>query len=297
MTNSCRSKDPGLELISVQELPRFPSASAVEYMDGKIFLFGDDAPYLLILDTDYRPLDTVQYINDTAYRVPKEYKADVEATAVLLSNHEKHLYALGSFATEQRRRIFSFPLNDLHAFSNLTDSLLLQNLKALPEVNIEGLAFVKSRLVLANRANTTHTMNRLLVLNNIFLEHLSAQRNIIDLDLNTKKVIGLSGLYYIMEKDVLLFTASDEDTPSATQDGIINDSYIGWLNGFSKKMNLKTIYPDRLINLTQISDDFKKQKIESVCLEKINNDTAMLHLAADNDNGQSRLFKMYLRFK
>jgi hypothetical protein len=57
------------------------------------------------------------------------------------------------------------------------------------------------------------------------------------------------------------------------------------------------VQPDWMINLSSVSEEFKKQKIESVCVEKMANSEAILHLAADNDNGESRLFKMKSRFE
>jgi hypothetical protein len=296
--NSCKPKKPGLELLAVKKFSSFPSASAIEYNDGKIFLFGDDASYLLILDTGYRQLDTVHYISDTAYRIAKQTKPDIEAATLLQNNNETYLYAIGSFSTVQRRKIFIFHLSNIHSFSILNDSLLFQNLKALPEINTEGLAIVKSKLVLANRANTTHKTNKLVVMNNVFSgKNTSPQATIIDLVLNGKNVIGLSGLHYVEENDILLFTASEENTPSATQDGAIGESYLGCIKGFSKKINQKSVQPDWMINLSNVSEEFKKQKIESVCVEKMANSEAILHLAADNDNGESRLFKMKSRFE
>jgi hypothetical protein len=298
LTNSCGQKNPAIELIAIKELPGFPSASAIEVNDGSIFLFGDDASYLLILDTSYRQLDTVQYISDPVLRLPKNIKPDIEASTLLPIDREKYLCAVGSFATEQRRKILAFPLNNLHAFTSLTDSLLLQVLNGLPEINIEGFTVVRSKLVFANRANTTNKTNKLIVINNIFGNRETVPgTSVMDLDLNSKNISGVSGLYYVAEDDILLFTASEEDTPSATQDGTIHDSYLGWVRDFSKKMNLKKILPDQLINLTDISSGFKKQKIESVCAEGTKNGEAVLHLAADNDNGQSRLFKMRLRLQ
>lgn len=298
LISSCRGKEPQLELITSKVLPHFPSASALEYHEGRLFVFGDDAPYLLVLDTGYRQLDTVQYLEDNGKRIAKQVKPDIEAASLVTIKNENYLCALGSFSTENRRNILAFPLSNIHSFLQLDDSLFFQNFKTLPEINIEGFATVESKLVLANRANTTHKTNKLVVVDN----HLdkkapSPETTIIDLVLKGKNGMGVSGLYYVAEKDLLLFTASEEDTPSATQDGIINNSYLGWIKAFSKKMQVKTIQPDRLINLSDINKVFDKQKIESVCTEGIHKNEAILHLAADNDNGESRLFKMKLRFE
>jgi hypothetical protein len=298
LINSCRSKEPQLAFITSKVLAHFPSASALEYHEGKLFVFGDDAPYLLILDTGYRQLDTVQYLKDTGKRIAKQVKPDIEAASLITIKNEIYLCALGSFSTENRRELLAFPLANTHSFLRLDDAALFQDFKLLPEKNIEGFATVKSKLVLANRANTTHKTSKLVVVDNLLDQKTSStETTIIDLVLKGKNGIGVSGLYYVAEKDLLLFTASEEDTPSATQDGAIHDSYLGWIKAFSKKMQSKTIHPDLLINLSDINKVFDKQKIESVCTEGIHNNEAILHLAADNDNGESRLFKMKLRFE
>ena len=110
--------------------------------------------------------------------------------------------------------------------------------------------------------------------------------------IDSTNIIGVSGLYYVEEKDLLLFTASEEDTPNALDDGKISDSYLGFIEKFSAKMEDKTITPNQLIKLSTINKIFIKQKIESVCVEKITGDEMILHLVADNDNGESRLFKV-----
>ncbi len=297
LISSCRGKEPQLELIASKVLLYFPSASALEYHEGRLFVFGDDAPYLLVLDTGYRQLDTVQYLEDTGKRIAKQVKPDIEAASLVTIKNETYLCGMGSFSTETRRNILAFPLSNMHSFLQLDDSLLFQNFKTLPEINIEGFATVKTKFVLANRANTTHKTNKLVIAENTPDQKKSSETIVIDLVLNDKNGMGVSGLYYVEEKDLLLFTASEEDTPSAAQDGTINNSYLGWIKAFSKKMQSKTIHPDQLINLSEVNKTFDKQKIESVCTEGIHKNEAILHLAADNDNGESRLFKMKLRFE
>src|SRR5215203_5467213 len=71
LINSCNGGNSNLELIKAKHLSNFPSASTIEYNDGKIYLLGDDASYLLILDTAYNLLDTVQYMPDTSQRISK----------------------------------------------------------------------------------------------------------------------------------------------------------------------------------------------------------------------------------
>ena len=49
---------------------------------------------------------------------------------------------------------------------------------------------------------------------------------------------------------------------------------------------------DKLLNLTPVLKQSTLQKIESVAVEEVKANKAVLHLAADNDNGESTIFKL-----
>ena len=87
---NCQRNEKNIQLIRFEHL-QFPSASAIEYNQGKIFVLGDDAPYLLALDTAYKTLDTVHYINDTSYRIAKNLKPDIES-ATIVNFHDQYSF-------------------------------------------------------------------------------------------------------------------------------------------------------------------------------------------------------------
>ncbi|HEX8462517.1 MAG TPA: hypothetical protein VF623_13850, partial [Segetibacter sp.] len=107
-----------------------------------------------------------------------------------------------------------------------------------------------------------------------------------------KSITGISGLAYVAEKDLLLFTASTELTGNAYDDGEIGDSYIGWIKNVSSKLRSTEMQPDGLVNLSEVSEEFAGEKIESICVEKFDDEAYSIHLVADNDRGDSRLFKV-----
>ena len=271
----------------------FPSASAVEYQDGRLFLFGDDATHLLILDTNYRSIDKIHYLPDSSFRMRKNEKADIESAALISTDNGSELMALGSFSSKNRMSLFQFSLAS-NSVSVVDLSFISEKLKAIPELNIEGLAIVGGNIVLANRANKKHPVNKLVIGNNDL--RTFSPSSIIAMHFRGKNVVGVSGLYYVKERDLLLFTASEENTYSATEDGAISDSYLGWIHNFSKKLTDRSIQPSELISLSSVDKTFTKQKIESVCVQGINGDEMLIHLVSDNDDGRSGLFKMRLRF-
>ena len=100
-------------------------------------------------------------------------------------------------------------------------------------------------------------MNKLFISNNTTNQTIIIPPSaIIDFVLDSQTVIGVSGLYYHHETDIMFFSASEEDTPSATQDGTINDSYLGWILNFSDKMDDKSVKPNQMIKLTPVDKRF-----------------------------------------
>ncbi len=147
----------------------------------------------------------------------------------------------------------------------------------------------------SNRANTTHTINKI-IKNKFHLNqsgiasYLTVSAQEIHLP-TTKSIAGISGLYYEAEKDLLLFTASEENTPNAIDDGEIGESYLGFIPRFSKEKG-KSIQVKQMVKLSEINDVLRNQKIESLCVQQLTGDKMLLHLVADNDNGKTVIFKM-----
>lgn len=296
MISSCKSKNPSpaITLIKVANFDSFPSASALEYHQNKIFVFGDDVPYLLVLDTNYRAIQKISFLSDTSYRIDKEVKHDIESAAIINSESGNYLFGFGSSSTDSRKNVFRFSLDSLEKITKTPFTDISAN--QIKEWNIEGSAFVNGSLVLVNRANNTHRINHL-IFDDFYLPGNSSSRNIkiVEIDLPQKDVvIGVSGLFYVKEKDMLLFTASEEDTESAYEDGEIGESYLGVILNFSNK-NVQSYKPDHLIKLSEQDQRFRKQKVESICVQEIRGNDLIIHLAVDNDNGKSTLFKASLR--
>jgi hypothetical protein len=253
-----------------------------------LYVFGDDAPYLLILSPGYQVMDSVYFLPGVEGRIPKDTKHDIESAMIGMQDNQPVLYGIGSMSTKKRWGVIAYNLSD----KSFKDSLFFEPGKIFPgidEVNIEGSCTVSNIAILANRANESNPNNHLL-----FIDKQSA--TVKRMLLPARKLMpGLSGLYYVKEKDLLLFTASEEETGSSTSDGAIGDSYLGWIENFSKKMGDTEYKPDQFIRLADTEKAFNKQKIESVCVESVDGNNLIIHLTADNDNGRSSLFKLKLK--
>ena len=268
----------------------FPSASAIEYYQNKLYIFGDNATHLLILSPDYRLLDSVKYWKENVYSIEKNDKPDIESAMIVERDNKAVLIGVGSMSDKKRWSVIEIALDnyevkEAHFFDKRS------KFPGIKELNIEGSCAVGNTMVFANRANLSSKKHHLLFWNgrdSLFTKQFLLPQN--------KNIPGLSGLYYVKENDILLFTASEEETSDAKQDGAIGDSYLGWITRFSQKMKEEQFTPDEFLKLSSFDKAFSKQKIESVCAEKVSNNNLILDLVADNDNEESKIFKVEVRF-
>ncbi|MET3878576.1 hypothetical protein [Chitinophaga sp. OAE865] len=292
-----------ITLICTLLLPDFPSASAVEFHGDRLYLIGDDANCIQVLDKDYHVVRSIRISGATEKRIAKALKADYEAAALIRLHGRTYLMASGSLATEKRRQLLLLPLPDgdsadIH-FIPYPPAFTAQLLNSgINELNIEGAAVVNDTLLLSNRGNNTWPQNQLVLTAPGFWEQAAPPLSVVPLTLLTPTPVfaGVSELCYVPEKDLLLCTFSSEATANAYDDGAIGDSYIGWISNISLKLSQTTITPDGMLNLTNADPAFKGEKIEGICLESIQDNTLTLHLVSDNDAGASRLFKVSFTF-
>ena len=283
-----------IRLLKKTHLTNYPSASSLEFYKDKLYVIGDDAPSIWILDKNHSFLDSVVLFPSKEKRIDWTIKADLESSTIITKNDKNYLVAFSSFSTPARNKIIFLsldgPKKNLKQVETILESTTVQ------ELNIEGAASIGHQLILSNRANTTHKNNSLLLSTIDTTSGINKNYVVITLYLpKTKKVTGISGISYLKEKDMLLFTASTENTPNAYTDGEIGSSYIGYVKNISKKLKALSIKADKLISISKYLGEKTAQKIESMTVEEIKGKKAVIHLAADNDNGESTLFKLELR--
>src|SRR5437870_2354775 len=79
---SCKTFVPNLRIEKSLLLNDFPSGSSLEYFNDRLYLGGDDATKLLVLDTNYDRTDSITLFESELTRIPKNVKADLEASAI-----------------------------------------------------------------------------------------------------------------------------------------------------------------------------------------------------------------------
>ncbi len=157
-----------ITLLHTLLLPDFPSASAVEYRDGKLYLVGDDATCMIVLDRNYQLLHTIPLTDDPVKRMAKAEKPDFEASALITLHGKNYLMASGSLSTEKRSKLLLLPLPEANPeniqYINYPDAFLQQlSSHGIGELNIEGATVIGDKLVFSNRGNETHPFNQLIL--------------------------------------------------------------------------------------------------------------------------------------
>lgn len=289
---SCKNRAENITGLKV--LPHYPSASGIEYANNRIYIIGDDANNLLILDTGLNAADSVPLYSFSEKRIPKSIKADLEAITIM---PDGKLLLTGSGSVAPARNVAWL----LDPLTKQKDSIRLDTFyhritgNDIEELNIEGAAAFPGGFILSNRGSKGYPQNHLIITSHNFLkQQLQAEINVMLAGTNNDSLLfsGVSGLTYSSKTDALIMTVSTEDTRNSLDDGAIGKSYLWIIKNISSKTRSNAVDPDKVIELDELDKRFIGQKIESVCILKETDKQYYLLLAADNDNGSSSLFRL-----
>lgn len=294
---NCRQKQP--HLLGTRKLDGFPSGSAIEYFNNHIYLAGDDASHLYVLNTSLEPTDSVQLYHSEEKRIPSAIKADLEAMTIVRNDNTPSLLLLGSGSKSPQRDtawVINPAADEKQKFALDTFFKRLVR-REVSQVNIEGVARIPGGIMMSNRGNKTNRVNTLVFTSEGFWKDQSnAPIRLVKVGTNTDTSFftGVSGLEYSAKTDRLYLTASTENTYGTITDGAIGKSYLWIISDLSSKRRLVAINPTKIIDLEEIDSQFIGNKIESVCVLSETRREVVLLLVADNDDGRSTLFRLSL---
>ncbi|HUR11670.1 MAG TPA: hypothetical protein VM012_09900 [Flavitalea sp.] len=288
-----------IKLIRSRELKDFPSGSALEFFDGRLYVVGDDARQVLVLNKRWKEIERIKLFDYPEVRIPKEKKADLEASYLDRAKDHPTLVLLGSGSLEPRNKcILVQPSTgvveekDLHVFY---DRIRREGIR---ELNIEAATSIKEYLIFCNRGNLTNRDNHFIITSGDFWKNQeTAELSVFKFEMPVAgpTVVGISGITYSKKNDWLVFTASTEVTASAYEDGEIGESYIGIIENASRKIGRKKMTVSDFAPLSGIDPSLAGKKIESVCIQSDRASRLKVHLVADNDTGVTYLFKLRLK--
>jgi hypothetical protein len=239
------------------------AASGVARRGEYVYVVGDDLLFLGVFDaSSNRPGRLRRVLPGDPPRDPderKEAKPDLEVLTVL-PPFESHPYGallgLGSGSTAKRDRGFAWGLaadGSLDGEPLQLDlaplySLLRENLEAL---NVEGAAVMGDELWLLQRGNSAEGANLVVslelseVLDSLLRDHTLAApelRGMLAFDLGELRGTTLTfSDASPLSGDLLVFTASAEDSPGTYEDGAILGSVVGTIDRDGEVRRLRTI--------------------------------------------------------
>ena len=298
--SGCSSDRDGVSIRIVERrtLDSIPSGSGLALYEDQFLLVADDARYVYAISpVEYRyrsyAIEAVSGIR--THRIPKPLKPDLEAALVLKDSGRSVFFAFGSGSRspERDKLLILDPgkpddqrMLDAQAFYG---SIRRQAGIRAKDWNLEGAAFATDSIVLANRGdNSLILMGKEAFLNYVNKgTELPAIRHFqIDLPAYQKYIPRISGLCR-WKGDWLLFCASIEDTPNWHTDGSVIGSAIGALNRVSGKLAWMGYLKDE-------KGTMLKEKIEAIELIESTGKKLTLIAIADNDAGNTKLFKLAL---
>jgi hypothetical protein len=291
-----------------------PSASGMEISGNRIYVIGDDSPWLYVLDlATLQQTDPIQLFETGDFasgRIPKALKPDLECLTLLEMNGQVHLAAFGSGSTPRRARGYTIQLPTAnqqaaqvrqHDLKQLYAALQADKQLLGGEVlNLEAAATTDDQVLLFQRAATTGP-NLVLAFNKAaFSAYLAKPGAALPayqaIPFRLPQLAGLQSRFSgaVVSGDRLFFTASVENTADAILDGEVMGSFIGWIPLAALQAGAGTRSPHTALVRDKAGKVYKG-KVESLVIPGPGG-AGPLHALAitDNDQGQSELLELEL---
>lgn len=282
-----------VKLIEAKEVNDFPAGSGIEILEEKVYLVGNNSKDILILDKNWKQMESVPLFNDATQHLPVRENTDLEATALVEVNSIPRLMILSSGINGTHRNKLLLVNLDDHSHEETDIAVFYDRLKEqLDHISIESASVVLGKLVLGNRGQNNTPDNTMVVTEmNFWKNQQESEIRTVQFDLPDMngKTAGITGLSYSPVNDWLVASMS------SWQSGEISDSYLAIIENASRKVVRKKMKVNTLINLNEAHDAFRGFRITSVCIQSEKNGKVKLQLAADGDNGNSQLFRLRIK--
>src|SRR5690349_9114707 len=93
-----------LALTDFKELTDYPSASGIECYEDKVYLIGDNAKDMLMLNKKRKKPEHITLFDAPGPVIPKSEKADLETPTLIWIDKKAFLFALGSGSAANRNQ-------------------------------------------------------------------------------------------------------------------------------------------------------------------------------------------------
>ncbi|BAU42486.1 DUF6929 family protein [Leptolyngbya sp. O-77] len=256
------------------------AGSSLSWFGDRLALVQDDANFLVLIDPQSFAVEAIplspgegglRQFDDQ--RGNKRFKLDLEACTTVPTPDGEIFLAFGSGSTARREQILMVPGSDPDRFTLQPAGALYAHLRDCTafsgsELNLEGAVFQADYIRLFNRGNgapqNTLQDTRLPVNATGDLEwdalasyletpehcQLPALQNICQYDLGQLDGLALTFTDATVTPRGILFSATAEDSPDATRDGVVSGSAIGILGDRPRWVELRT--PDGALFLGKV---------------------------------------------
>lgn len=297
-------KKETLNLISQKIITKVPSASGVQYLDGSIWLVGDDAIAIFQLDEELQIQNQYQISsmrNKEEGRIIKSIKADFES----MDFFDSKFLILGSGSKMVNRDtavLFDLEsreiINKINFRSLYNHFMEIGKIDTAVSINIEGLASDQKYFYLLHRGNIDGNNNVYRIQKKDLLHYIKTQEipHVDCFKFQLPKMdgylSGFSGACVSPDHKYLLFTSSVEATTDVYHDGEVLGSFIGYipLDKIGSLSPVKT-WPLELDGVVL------KTKLESLSVIDQKEGRFKLICVSDNDNGQSGVYHIDMNIK
>lgn len=285
-----------LTVLNRRTLDGVSAASGIEILEDRIYIVGDNTPWLYQLNDTFQVTHKFQIASDSGMVdgvIPKNFKPDFEATALIGWNGKPALLVFGSGSKSPEReflvslnpdtgqQVQTWPMGNVYKAARKTAGLKKK------DFNIEAAVATATDLYLFNRGENQIFQYRL----DEFLQMLESgtaapPTGIYPVQLPAIRGIrsGFSGAALIPGENKILFTASVENTENWIDDGEILGSFVGVID-------LAALHGHPAPECRQLKENGRPMtvKIESVAVQRVSPEAIRLLLVADSDDGKSEL--------
>lgn len=303
---ACADEQYSLRIDQAPVRVMLPSASGVAGLAGKIYVAGDDSPWLFAMDERFSIIEKFRisdWPTDEFDRILKPIKPDLESVATVTDDGVDFLVVLGS-GSKLKTRETGFVVSDSGAVVRETDMQAayteLKSAARINELNLEGFAVDDDDVFLLNRINGGGNF-LFRIDSQQFRDYMFGRATTLGVvetfSLKLPEIAGfeagLSGADFWRDRNSILFTASVEATGNSYDDGQILGSFIGVID--INSLRQETLNDVTAASyLVQADDKPVLTKIESIVILDHNNTKVRGIAVSDNDDGSSEFLKYTL---
>jgi hypothetical protein len=298
LSNFLGAQSLEIQIIDSKHNKILPSGSGMALLQDRIFVVGDDTPFLFELDSTFNVVnkwEIAPYDTLVDNRLPKKTKPDYEAMEAL-GDSALLIFASGSSPTLRDWVVLVQFVDNLPVFKKAMTTPFFASLKNHPsmmgaELNLEAVVILGDDVLLFNRGQHLIFKCNLNALLSHFYENLPIPKvTVFTFSLPEISGVqsGFSGATLSPDNAYILVTTSVEATKNAYDDGRVLGSFIGIIPVEDGKLQESIFAIQQLPNTAQ--------KLESiVVIRQSNTHDFLVYLVADNDDGTSVFTKATLK--